>query len=128
MLPNSRRDTVPRGEMRITVVEQCDSDMRSHAWCRAAAQAHRTKSESSEVCMEIAGVRASLRVRARAHCARKCTGCVSRDRVRDCACMSTRMLCLMLGKSRGFLFQKPPARIPIMPCLCDGVPVCIMPE
>ncbi len=79
--------------------------------------------------MEIAGVRASVRVRARAHCARKkCTGCGSRDRVRDFACMGTRMLCLMLGKSRGFLFQKPPARIPIMPCLYDGVPVCIMPE
>ena len=33
MLPSSRNDTVPRGEMRMTVVEQCASDMRSQA-CR----------------------------------------------------------------------------------------------
>jgi hypothetical protein len=33
VLPSSRNDTVPRGEMRMTVVEQCASDMRSQA-CR----------------------------------------------------------------------------------------------
>jgi hypothetical protein len=32
VLPSSRRGTVPRGDMRITDVEQCASDIRSQAY------------------------------------------------------------------------------------------------